>query len=71
MIQEMRVIHMMSHILQKYPDLPEKHKNFYEALAGQGLCYDMDIPDILTLKQAKAIALEYLERLYKETGHDR
>ncbi len=66
---EARMIHTMIHLLMSFKDIPKKHKDIFEALAGMGLVHDVDIPETLTKNQTTAVVLEYVTRLYKGTGN--
>jgi len=64
------MIHGMLHqLIDEEDDLPEKFPSMWEGLAGQGLVRDHEIPDTLTMPQAKAIVLEYVQRTYKAAGY--
>jgi len=64
-------IHQQLFILKDDDDeLPKKHKAFFDALSGEGIVQDVDVADTLTFHQTRSIVLEYVERLYLETGNE-
>ena len=66
--EETCLIHGVLHYLVKYyDDLPEKFPAMWGALSGMGLVSDHEISDTLTEKQAKAIMLEFVQRVFSES----
>lgn len=61
-------IHAMLNMLYNVSGVSQKHLDMFEALSGQGIVYDVDIPETLNINQAKSIVLEYVTQLYKQEG---